>query len=333
MRTGLGRAELFEERIATDAVGFAEATIAGLLAFVGTSTAAKRKLGLKAVSRRADGWPAWYVWLAGRTDAFELVLVPCDDGGSTLVDGIELAIRCFPDPADETVFPTFTAWEQEARTSAVFDRTGTPAVSAVGDLDPSLYHVGTIRLVPRAGGWLDLTLFTQDVWCEIETSACGPRRRRSVPGTALSAPIVDLLVCAHALVGRQSPAGIEIRSAPGLVWHLGRGESVTVRPDPDLSALEIRVTGLPRFGVPLDRQRQALPRPDDAVGGRLRLWHAGSDRPPEVGPFDLASWWEAAGWRLPPIGAMCGCHAGEVGVAGRDEPAPSRPPFGEGGRA
>lgn len=333
MRTGLDRAELFEERIATDAVGFAEATIAGLLAFVGTSAAAKRKLGLKAVSRRADGWPAWYVWLAGRADAFEIVLVPSDEDGATGVDGIELAIRCFPDPADETLFATFTDAEQEARISAVFDRTGTPAVGAAGDLDPSLYHVGTIGLVPRAGGWVDLTLSTQDVWCEIETSACGPRRRRSVPGTALSAPIVDLLVCAHALVGRQPPAAVEIRSAPGLVWHLGPGDSATVRPDPDLSALEIRVTGLPRFGVPLDRQRLAPARLDATAGGCLWLWHTGPERPPAVASFDLASWWDAAGWRLPPIGAMCGCHAGEVGVAGRDEPAPSRPPPGEGGRA
>ncbi len=60
---------------------FAEATVAGILSLVCVNPPARRRLGLTAASRRADGWPAWYLWLAGTSGAYELGARSAGDGG------------------------------------------------------------------------------------------------------------------------------------------------------------------------------------------------------------------------------------------------------------
>jgi hypothetical protein len=319
MRTEARQMACFDERNPTDHVGFAEAAVAGLLTFVATSAQAKRRLGLKAASRRADGWPAWYLWLAGWAGAFELILVPPGLDGGTSGTGVDFALRYYPDP-EEDAFAGFAAVEREARCSARFDHTGTPAVGMADLLDPSLFHTATLRLTPRPGGWTDAVLTTQDCWREVDLTDAGPVLRRSVRGAELAAPVLDLLVCAHTLVGRQPPAAVDIRVSPAVCWCVDRVGRAEAEPAPDLAGLTVSVAGLPRFGVPRDQSVRAVPVERDAVAsGEVLLRHDGPSRPPALAPFDLSAWWDAATWRLPPTGLMCGCHPSDAGVAGPDE--------------
>ena len=309
-----------------DPIAFAEATIAGLLSLICLSPAAKRRLGVKAASRRADGWPAWYLWLAGTPGAHELTLVPPDLAAPNS-GRAELALRYYPHP-DEAAFADFAPVEQALRTSALFDATGTPAIDAIDRIEPSLFHVATITIGPGARGGVDLSLDTQVCWRETTESADGAVLRRSVAGLELSAGIFDLLVCGQSYHGRRVPLGLDIALAPGTAWHIDADGRVSCAAAPGDTRILVRVHGAASLTTGAD----ALWRRDDIApvepgDAEVVLRHCGAQTPPSFEPFATAAWWEAAGWRFYPVAAMCGCHAAEAAIAGRDdEPAAADAP-------
>jgi hypothetical protein len=296
-----------------DPVAFAEAAIGGLLGLVTLSPHAKRRLGLSGASRRADGWPAWYLWLAGSNGAYELALLPTADAVSDPGAGADFTLRYFPHP-DEDDFSTFADVEREARTSSLFDHTGTPAIEALADIDPSLFHIATLSLVPgRDDGRIDLLLQTQDVW--LETTEDADVRRR-VPGLALAAPVVDFLVCGRTYHGRHPPASFVLAREPGTAWHIdAAGARPTVA---DTALYTLSVEGLPGLGLPdmlcVDG-RSVEPPSAEAIVRR----HDGDAVPERCKPFATDDWWRAARWAFYPVGAMCGCLAEEATVVGRDD--------------
>jgi hypothetical protein len=299
-----------------DPVAFAEAAIGGLLGLVALSPHAKRRLGLSGASRRADGWPAWYLWLAGTNGAYELALLPTADTESDSGAGAEFTLRYFPHP-DEDDFAAFADVEREARTSAQFDRTGTPAIESLADLDPSLFHIAALSLVPcREDGRIGLVLQTQDVWMETTEDGGEARVRRQVPGLALAAPLVDFLVCGRTYHGRHPPASFWLAREPGTAWHI---DATGARPiAADTALYTLCVDGLPGLSVPdmLCVGGHAIePPPADAIVGR----HDGDAMPDRCEPFATNDWWRAARWTFYPVGAMCGCLGDETAVVGRDD--------------
>ena len=190
MRRGLRATNARTARIraVSDPTAFAEAIVAGILSLVCVNPAARRRLGLTAANRRADGWPAWCLWLAGSSGAYELALVPPAIAFNSHPTGAaDFALRYFPHP-DEEDYARFAAIEQQARCSPLFDHTGTPAIETMGELDPSLFHIAMLSLRPSlADGGLDLTLEAQDVWLETTDTESGRQTRRAVAGLALGA--------------------------------------------------------------------------------------------------------------------------------------------------
>lgn len=315
-----GRARVRDDARAGDPTAFAEATIGGLLGLVALSPQAKRRLGLSGASRRADGWPAWYLWLAGCSGAYELALVP-PDAASFDHAGADFTLRYYPHP-DEDDFSAFADIERQARVSPLFDHTGTPAIKTLVDIDPSLFHIATLSLCgSRRDGGLDLTLVTQDVWLETTDEHDDGGTRRRVPGLALVAPLVDFLVCGRTYHGRHPPAAFVLARQPGLCWHVdASGGRPAVSADANLFML--RVDGLPSLGVP-----EALciagaatePPPPEAIVRR----HDGDEVPARAEPFATDEWWRAAKWKFYPVGAMCGCQAEEAVVVGHDDAEPN----------
>lgn len=303
---------------AADAVGLAEAALAPLLSFVCSNADLRRRLGLKGASRRADGWPAWYVWFAGVAGAHEFALVP-PASDRDLFHSIELAVRYFPQP-DEDAFEAFAPVERAARRSDLFDDTGTPAVDAFDGIDPSLFHVATLAIIPARSS-VDIAFAAQDCWLETEAAGDAVATRRAVRGFELGAPVLDLLVAAHAYCGRQPPRAIEILRELGLRWHVdGRGVAAS-GPSPELSLWTVHARGLIRFGAPPDDAlaQTDLPPLPRSRGQECVLRYDGSAAPPRFKGLDLATWRRAATWRLVPSGLFCGCHSEESSIAGRDE--------------
>lgn len=303
---------------AADSIDLAEAALAPLLSFICSSADLRRRFGLKGASRRADGWPAWYFWFAGIAGAHELALVPPADDEDERPP-LEFAVRYFPRP-DEDAFATFTPAEQAARRSIAFDRTGSPAVEAFETIDPSLFHVATIAIFPSRDT-LDIVFTAQDCWLETETAGEAVATRRAARGFELGAPVLDLLVAAHAYCGRRPPAAVEILREPGLRWHVDDRRVAASEPSSELSLWTVHARGLVRFGAtPGDTLAQTnmspLPR---TRGQECVLRHDGSAVPPRFDGLDLATWQRAATWRLVPSGLFCGCHAEEPSIAGRDE--------------
>lgn len=308
------------ERCCSDPAEFAESALASLLALACSTEDARRRLGLKGASRRADGWPAWCVWLAGVAGAYELALAPpaaADGGGDTPV--AIFALRYFPHP-DEAAFEDFAPAERACRLSALFDRTGTPALDAWELIDPSLFHVATLFLSPAPDG-LDIALAAQERWLETETTAGAPHSRRSVRGFDLAAPLLDFLVCAHGCFGRRPPRAIEIVSEPGVCWLIDDGGAARPQRSPGCPLFTVHALGLPRFGFADPAgETPAAPAVRLAAGQSRLLRDDGRAPPPTFGPLNLAAWREAAQWRLAPSGLFCGCHARDLSrIVGADE--------------
>jgi hypothetical protein len=299
----------------------AEALIAPALGFVCSNADLRRRVGLKGASRRADGWPAWYFWFAGVPGAHELVLVPPvgrDDAGPSL----EFAIRYFPHP-DEGAFASFAPIEQAVRRSILFDATGTPAVDGFEAIEPSLFHVAmlTVRSSP---GLIDLEFSAQDYW--LETEAAGERAavRRAVRGFELGAPVLDLIIAAHAYCGRRPPRAVEVLREPGLCWRIDKNGVATPEATDSVALLTVHVRGLTQFGAePNDNVAPADVPVLRSRRQRCVYRHRGPEIPPPLEGLDLLTWWRAATWRFIPSGLFCGCQAEDVSIAGRDEePAP-----------
>ena len=301
----------FPRSSAIDPMAFAEATIGGLIGLVALSPPAKRRLGLSGASRRADGWPAWYLWFAGCDGAYELTLAPPDEDAPA---GAEFILRYYPHP-DEDVFADFAEVERQARVSALFDHTGTPAIETLANIDPSLFHIAAVSLLPsRRHDCVDLVLECQDVWLETDGANPESNIRRRVPGLALAAPVIDFLVCGRTYHGRHTPDGFLLTREPGRAWQVGDAGARAIASDTSLFRLE--VDGLPGLGVP---ETLCIGGARPQATGAIAARHDGEATPPRVAPFASDTWWLAARWKFYPIGAMCGCSAEQAVVVGHDD--------------
>ena len=239
-----------------------------------------------------------------------------DDAATTRT---EFAIRYFPHP-DEDAFESFAPIEQATRGSTLFDATGTPTVEEFDTIEPSLFHVATLALSPSRA-LLNIDFAAQDCWLETDTADEAVAVRRAVRGFELGAPVLDLLIGAHAYYGRTPPRGVEILREPGLRWHVNGNGVAASTIAAEVSLLTVHVRGLLRYGAALGAEVTAEPTPPlvPSAGQACVFRHYGRDAPPHFDGLDLATWWRAAVWQFIPSGLFCGCQAEDLSIAGRDE--------------
>jgi len=286
---------------------FVHGIIEGAFSLIFPDPQARRQLGLKAISRAGHGAMAWYIWTAERAGAYEIALVSeLPDG---MAEGALLALRYFPDPG-ESAFRSFTAIEQAARRSALFDRTGTPAFDQAEALDPALFCIGGLVLAPQGDERFTLRLHAPDRWIEEVRDTGGGIGRRDVAAAELALPIVDALVGGIVYLGRAAPASVQVWRRPGLVSRLAADDSRCLPVDPAVIDWTIEWSGLARPGR---AQGFDTALASAHTGDPPWFAHAGA-MPPAATPWPVnALWWQAAQWHFDPVGMFCGqCAAEEV---------------------
>jgi len=283
----------------------AHLVIEGLFSLVFPDPHARQRLGLKAISRGRLEAMVWSLWMNSRLGAFEIALLP--GSPESHPDGALFALRYFPDPR-EAVFARFAPVEQQARVSPLFDATGTPEGDSVAELDPSLFHVGTLAIVPQGANHIGLFLSAQDLWSEHAHGAAGWQTRRDVPGLKLALAVLDPLVCGLSYLGRQPPTLVRAWRRPGLAWYIEADGDAQSRAGPDASAWEIELHGLlvpGRAGATGD-----APAPARAL--EQPLFEYAAEIPPHYAPWPVSpQWWQAAGWQFDPVGEFCSHCAGQ----------------------
>lgn len=283
-----GRARANERRVfgapLLDAPDLAHAVVEGAFALTMPDPQARAALRVRAISRAKYEAVSWYLWTDTCPGAFELALLPTPDAEACL------ALRYFPDPP-EPDFVRFASIEQATRRSAAFDATGTPAFAHAHEIEPSLFHVGTLAIAQR-GDRVALTLVAQDRWIEEVVVDEVSSLQRDVPGLALSLAALDPLACALAYLGRSGPARVDIERTPGTRWCLTADGLATPLADEASTAWRISID-------------------DFALPGRASADAAATLAPDDVASFPPASrWHEAARWRFAPVGSFC-AHCAE----------------------
>lgn len=283
----------------------AHLVVEGLFGLIFPDPHARLRLGLKAMSRGRQESMAWYLWTSTRLGVFELALLPASL--EAYPDGALLALRYFPDPR-EAVFARFAPIEQQVRLSPIFDQTGTPGLDSAELLDPSLFHVGTLIIVPEGENHIALQLSVQDRWIEQLRGDDGWRTRRDVPGLRLALAVLDPLVCGLSYLGRRPPALVRAWRRPGLSWRITNQGQAHSLPDPDASAWEIALHGLVAPG----RAGSAGPAPLPAQAVEKPFFEYAEEISPRFSPWPInPQWWQAAGWQFDPVGVFCGQCAAE----------------------
>ena len=298
------------EAPALDCHDLAHLVIDGLFGLVFPDPHARRRLGLLAVSRVRQTAMAWYIRTAARRGAFEMALLPGSLESDVNGGGALFALRYFPAP-QEGVYTRFAPIEQQARRSPLFDPTGTPGLDSAEKLDASLFHVGTLVIVPQGAAHIGVRLIAQDRWVEQEWRGDDWSMRRDVPGLRLSLGILDPLICALSYLGRRPPMPVRVWRRPGLAWRIEANGGAYSQPEPDASEWEIALDGLvvPGRAGTVDVDLPELP----SHTTEHPLFEYAAEIPPHYAPWPVsAQWWQAAGWQFDPVGAFCSCCSEHV---------------------
>lgn len=285
----------------------AHLVIEGLFSLVFPDPHARQRLGLKAISRGGqDDAAAWFIWTTARLGAFEVALLPGSPAAHP--DGALLALRYFPDPR-EALFARFAPVEQQARLSPLFDATGMPANASAGQLDPSLFHVGTLVIVPQGANRVGLCLSAQDRWVEHLHGEDDWHTRRDVPGLRLALAVLDPLACGLSYLGREPPTLVRAWRRPGLAWYIEADGTARSRSEPDASAWEIELHGLLSPGRAAADGAARTPAPTL----EKPLFEHAAEIPPHYAPWPISPhWWQAAGWQFDAVGDFCAHGTGQA---------------------
>ena len=280
------------------------AIVGGLFSLVFPNPQARRQLGLRAASCVMEESMTWYVWSEHCPGALAMTLLPGRPEGHP--DGALLALRYFPDP-EEAIFAGFSPLEQQVRCSPLFDATGTPPLQTEAGLDPSLFYIGTLTIVPRGENEVSLYLNAQDRWVEQTQESEDWLTHRQVPGLQLALLLFDLLVCGLGLLGRRPPVRVRVGQQPGLLWRIDENAQVFSCPDEHLIDWEIEVQTL----APGRQATESLVAQAGDFSGMDFFSHVGDSLPVHVPWPAKLLWWQAASWPFAAVGVFCGRCAAE----------------------
>jgi len=242
----------------------------------------------------------WYVWTTHRPGAICLSLLPGHPESHP--DGALLALRYFPDPS-ESLFANFAPIEQQTRLSPLFDHTGTPEMDSAEEIDPSLFYVGTLVIVPQGENYIGLHLSAQDRWIEQVHEGDVWRTRRDVPGLELALTLLDPLVCGLSYLGRHPPVMVRAWRRPGVAWRIASNGQANSCLDPNASEWEIEHHGLVKPG----RTGAAGSTPPPETAAEPPLFEHATSTQPRYAPWPINPlWWQAAAWQFDPVGTFCG---------------------------
>ncbi len=300
-----------------DPCDLAHTVIDGLFGLLFPDPHVRQRLGLKAVSRVPQETMTWYVWTNRRAGAISLSLLPDDPAAP--FDGALLSLRYFPDPR-ESWFANFSPGERRIRLSPLFDHTGTPRTDVAEEIDPSLFHIGTLSIAAQDSNHLTLRLDAQDRWLESFDDGGQWHVQRDVPGLALSLCLLDALACGLSYLARRPPAVVRAWRRRGTAWRIGADGRAHSVADPTTTAWQIE-----HYGVPLPGRLSTavLPPPNSLVEPPL-FEHAG-EIAPRYAPWPINPlWWQAAAWSFEPVGSFCAHCAAQAPDAAHCHEFPSR---------
>ena len=246
-------------------------------------------------SRRADGWPAWYLWLAGSNGAYELALLPP-----------RTPIRSrSPAPTSRCAISRIRT-RTTSPPSPTVERAGAHVAPVrphrhAGDRDASPTSIRACstsppcRCVPgRDDGRIDLLLADAGRLAGDDRDGRRADGRRAVPGLALAAPLVDFLVCGRTYHGRHRPASFALAREPGTAWHVDATAGRTA-PSPSIALYHpVASTDCPASAFPTccalggRRDRTAAP------ARRSSAATTATASPARCAPFATDDWWKAA---------------------------------------
>ncbi len=307
---GSGTAQAVPPATALDGYDFVHGIVEGVFGLVFPDPQARLALRLKGISRAGDGAMTWYLWTLAHAGAFALSFAAdmADEPGA----GALLTLRYFPDPA-EASFASFSASEQQARRSALFDATGTPAFATAGDLAPELFTIGALVLEPQGAHEFTLRAHLPQRWIEQATVDGRTVQLRDLACARIAMPVVDALVCGMAYLGRAAPASVQVWQRPGRALHIAPDGAVEVLAHPSTVEWEFEFSGLPVPGRAPDGMRA----PRNASSTDSAWFTHTHPVAPTIAPWPVNPlWWQAAGWTFDPVGIFCGQCAAES-VAGR----------------
>ena len=275
-----------------DKEDFFQRRITGLMSRVLAVPGLPEELGLTGLGERWEGpggsdRPGWYVWLAGRAGAYELLLagLGADPPGSAWARG-HFLVKYYPKP-NESAFAGFSARERRLVAGGHIGPAGAPRLEAQALIDDSAFAVGIV----------DLALALDDSAARLEISSLdrirswpdegGSRARpeRDVPALALVHPLLPVLAGAAAVGLGARAVSVHATSGPGF------GFRVTAAGPEPVADPATRLEGI----------RVSLARPDAEVA-----WPAGFDGTEEDGAYGRLDWRRPSPppflpepWRLP----------------------------------
>jgi len=204
------------------------------------SESARKLFAIKGISEKISGNLGWYLWFEDKPGAYLLELVEAEAQKSengcsacNLLSG-RFQIKYYPDTSGE-LLETFSFSEQVARTSRLFDATGTPIFDADSEMNGSLFGVGRLDVLRSLNGeFVEFMLSAPERWTTYhlkglkmkdqkgrKTEVLGPGERdRDVPAWELSWWLLDRLISAFSYAKRTGPMAVALFEKAGNVFEI-----------------------------------------------------------------------------------------------------------------
>ena len=298
-----------------DKEDFFQRRITGLMSRALAVPGLPEELGLTGLGERWEGpegsdRPGWYVWLAGRAGAYELLLagLGADRPESAWACG-HFLVKYYPKP-DEPVFAGFSARERRLVTGGHIGPAGTPRLEAQTLIDDSAFAVGVVdvalALDDSAARLAISSLDRIRAWPDQGGSPARPDR--DVPALALVHPLLPVLAGAAAVGMDARAVSVHATSGPGFGFRV-TGAGPAPVPDPAVRLEEIRVS-LARPEAEVAWPAGFAETADDGACRRLD-WRRPSPPPVLPEPWQLpAICWSGAEARHHHLTGTCHCCMG-----------------------
>lgn len=286
----------------------------------------QQRLALEAVSQVWSDRPEWYFWIRGAPGVYSLALA---DGRGLKVGNQDLSlgqftVKCYPHPHCDA-FGGFSACEQTAVMSNLFDETHTPCIETRNRIPDMWFTVGSVSVLMSEAQ--TVTLLTYDSLEKMRLSrspeqyqreSCTRARDadnliRNIPGWELGYTLFDCLIGLYAFYCRRAPSFVGAACSPGFECVLAPDQGIRCQSTDATRQLALSVLFVEpgRFNGQVDTfWRQRLdPGEEVAYAAECKDAALKPIEIPELSPAIVNPlWWElAAGDYKSEKTTTCGC--------------------------
>ncbi len=304
-----------------DPIGIAESCLHRMFIGVFNDEGARRHFGFSRISpfHGDGGMPGWYLWFEDKAGAYGIVITDAvcrqdatPKDASDVMVAASITITYFPDP-EEKLFDDFSWFEKIARTSRLFDTSGTPTQEARRQLHHSFFTAGHIDILMTLDGRLfELACTAADAWVDIRPAglvlsddqgrpfqAVEPGGRdRAVPGWTLSQFLLDKIVSGFLYCQRGSIEHLTGYQFKMPEFIIGSDNRIEQRFDLGLKGHGLHLTTAPPHepasvtGCRAEMAgRQDLPA--DTIYPPLQQWETvWCGRRPQASDWGCSEWWK-----------------------------------------